>query len=139
MDTAACARHDCPAFPACLQVCTAQYFVWWMCLLPLVLPQIPWPTPPPLLKAAAVWGLMQLHWLAWAYLLEFKGLPVHLGVWLASLLFLVSNVMVVVQLLRHVSKDRSLLAQSLSIGEGQPEGVDGVTKCQDTGQKRKLQ
>ncbi len=59
-----------PPNPA--QVCTAQYFVWWLFLLPLVLHHVPRPVPPALLAAAAAWVAAQLHWLAWAYLLEFQ-------------------------------------------------------------------
>lgn len=54
------------------QVCTAQYFVWWLSLLPLSLPHIRWPPPKGLLLAGVLWGAAQLHWLGWAYLLEFK-------------------------------------------------------------------
>jgi hypothetical protein len=55
-----------------LQVCTAQYFVWWFSLLPLVLQHIRWPPPVSLVVAFALWGVAQLHWLAWGYALEFK-------------------------------------------------------------------
>ena len=51
---------------------TAQYFVWYFCLLPLVLPHIAWPPPSGLVWAAAAWLAVQLHWLAWAYSLEFQ-------------------------------------------------------------------
>ena len=116
------------------QVCTAQYFVWYLTFLPLVLPQLavarnrvgragvgtaatPGCIPnalctrhPPkthshiphtcsrpsvqgrLLVAAAAWGCCMAHWLAWAYLLEFRGSPVHLGVWGAGLAFLAAHV-----------------------------------------------
>ncbi|KAF5830243.1 Dol-P-Man alpha-1,4-mannosyltransferase-like protein [Dunaliella salina] len=122
-------------FVAFNKVCTAQYFVWWMCLMPLVMPRISWPLPPSLLRAATFWAAMQLHWLAWAYLLEFQGQPVHLGIWFASLLFLVSNVMLVVQLLRHVDKSNSFLTRSLfalkgsgSIGETPDIGNEDVDR-----------
>ncbi|GFH23381.1 GPI mannosyltransferase I, partial [Haematococcus lacustris] len=54
------------------QVCTAQYFVWWLSLVPLVLQHIAWPPPRGLLLAAGAWAAAQLHWLAWAYQLEFQ-------------------------------------------------------------------
>ncbi len=56
----------------CSQVCTAQYFVWWLCLLPLVLHNIPWPVPKGLVASAALWVITQLLWLGCAYLLEFQ-------------------------------------------------------------------
>lgn len=42
--------------------------------------------------AAAAWAAAAAHWLAWAYLLEFRGAPVHLAVWAAGLVFLAANV-----------------------------------------------
>ena len=38
------------------------------------------------------------HWLLWAYLLEFEGRGVHLGVWAAGLLFMAANVWLVCEL-----------------------------------------
>ena len=38
-----------------------------------------------------VWAAAAAHWLAWAYLLEFRGAAVHLGVWAAGLVFLAAN------------------------------------------------
>jgi phosphatidylinositol glycan class M len=76
--------------------------VWFFSLLPLVVPRIPWPLPPGLKAALGCWVLCQLHWLFWAYLLEFQGLAVHLFVWFASILFLGANTFLIVQLLRAV-------------------------------------
>lgn len=45
-----------------------------------------------LLAALAAWAAAAAHWLAWAYALEFRGHPVHLGVWAAGLVFLGVNV-----------------------------------------------
>lgn len=42
--------------------------------------------------AATAWVLATGHWLGWAYLLEFQGEPVHLGVWAAGLAFVAANV-----------------------------------------------
>ena len=67
-----------------------------------------------LLAALAVWAAAQLHWLAWAYSLEFRGAAVHLGVWAASLMFLAANVVLIVQLLRSFSAPSSFREQSLA-------------------------
>lgn len=72
-----------------MQVCTAQYFVWWLTLLPFVLPDVDftgiiWPS--------VLWVLSQLHWLLWAYLLEFQGKAVHPQVWCASICMLAANI-----------------------------------------------
>lgn len=73
------------------QVITAQYFVWFFCLLPLVLPwsnmKLNWKG----LSCIILWVGAQLHWLMWGYLLEFKGKNVFLQLWIASILFLAAN------------------------------------------------
>ncbi len=44
------------------------------------------------LWAVAAWMLAAGHWLAWAYLLEFQGIPAHMGVWAAGVAFVAANV-----------------------------------------------
>ncbi|PON39285.1 Mannosyltransferase, DXD [Parasponia andersonii] len=79
------------AFVAFNKVITAQYFVWFFCLLPLVLPwssmKLKWKG----LSCVIVWVGAQLHWLMWGYFLEFKGKNVFLQLWMASILFLAAN------------------------------------------------
>ena len=58
-----------------------------------------------------------------AYLLEFQGLPVHLGIWVASLHFLTSNVLLVIQLLHHVESSSSFIRVSASCADVGREGV----------------
>lgn len=81
-----------------LQVVTAQYFVWFFCLLPLILPwsnmKLKWEG----LSCILVWIGAQLHWLMWGYLLEFKGINVFLQLWLAGLLFLAANTFVLIMI-----------------------------------------
>ena len=105
-------------FVAFNKVSTAQYFVWYYSLLPLVLPFLPWPPPRPLAVALGAWVLTQLHWLAWAYLLEFQGWGVYLPLWGASCLFLVANAGLMAALLRVYSPTRSFLGLSLEGGQG---------------------
>ena len=62
--------------------------------------------------ALAGWAAAQLHWLGWAYLLEFQGRPVFLGVWAASLVFLAANAALLVQLLRSFRAAVSFRTQS---------------------------
>jgi GPI mannosyltransferase 1 subunit M len=77
------------AFVAFNKVCTAQYFVWVIFLLPSILPRLP-----------AMWGLGSFWlaatsmWLAMGWCLEFAGQPVHLLVWAAGLVFLIANVLI---------------------------------------------
>ncbi|KAL0342991.1 UNVERIFIED_CONTAM: GPI mannosyltransferase 1 [Sesamum angustifolium] len=64
-----------------VQVITAQYFVWFFCLLPLILP---WSNMKLVWKGLAciiLWIGAQTNWLAWAYLLEFRGKNVFFQLW----------------------------------------------------------
>ncbi|XP_074274561.1 GPI mannosyltransferase 1 [Silene latifolia] len=89
------------AFVAFNKVITAQYFVWFFCLLPLVLPwskmKLKWEG----FFCILGWMGTQLHWLMWGYLLEFKGRNVFLQLWIASLLFLFANSIVLIAIVRH--------------------------------------
>lgn len=109
------------AFVAFNKVSTAQYFVWYYCLLPLVLPNLPWPMPRRLQAALGGWVAAQLHWLLWGYLLEFQGLGVFLGLWFASLVFLAANTWLMVTLLQCFSCTQSFLALSI-------EHLQGISK-----------
>lgn len=99
------------------QVCTAQYFAWYLSLLPLALPSLNvgqhrvrpmWgfgilassSSQGRLLVASGCWLAAQLHWLAWAYALEFRGREVFLQLWAASILFFGANVALLCVLLR---------------------------------------
>ena len=83
-----------------MQVCTAQYFVWWFTLLPLVLPKLDLSWRTGILQAIGVWVTAQAHWLAWAYMLEFEGMAVHLQVWLASIAMCAATVYLMKELIR---------------------------------------
>eukprot|EP00899_Mesostigma_viride_P019500 jgi/Mesvir1/27551/Mv07306-RA.2 len=89
------------AFVAFNKVCTAQYFVWYFCLLPLVLASAPVHRSRRGLASLASWGMTQGHWLFWAYRLEFLGESVFLHVWVASVLFFCSNVWVICEVILH--------------------------------------
>ncbi|KAJ4832782.1 hypothetical protein Tsubulata_018796, partial [Turnera subulata] len=89
------------AFVAFNKVITAQYFVWFFCLLPLILPwsklKLKWEG----ICCMLLWMGAQTHWLLWGYLLEFKGRNVFLQLWLASLAFLAANTYVLITFIRH--------------------------------------
>ena len=53
----------------------------------------------PISIVTALWVVAQLHWLSWAYLLEFQGMSVFLGIWLAGLFFLAANTALICQLM----------------------------------------
>lgn len=89
------------AFVSFNKVITAQYFVWFFCLLPLILPwsrmKLKWKG----FICISIWMGSQLHWLMWAYLLEFKGRNVFLPLWMASILFLAASTCVLLMLIHH--------------------------------------
>ncbi|KAK9092492.1 hypothetical protein Syun_027403 [Stephania yunnanensis] len=89
------------AFVAFNKVITAQYFVWFFCLLPLILPwstmKLKWEG----FSCIVVWMGAQIHWLMWGYLLEFKGKNVFIPLWVASLLFLAANTWVLVKIIQR--------------------------------------
>lgn len=92
------------AFVAFNKVVTAQYFVWWFMLLPLVIPAIVRSSRRNQVAFALfIWLIAQLHWLAWAYALEFEGAQVYERLWLASIAFFAANIWLIVNVVRsHV-------------------------------------
>ncbi|KAL9242493.1 hypothetical protein vseg_016485 [Gypsophila vaccaria] len=100
LDLPFCFLAQTVAFVAFNKVITAQYFVWFFCLLPLVLPwskmKLRWEG----VFCILCWMGTQLHWLMWGYLLEFKGWNVFLQLWIASLLFLAANSVVLISIIR---------------------------------------
>ncbi|PUU82699.1 PIG-M-domain-containing protein [Tuber borchii] len=96
------AKHDLPvtmfaqtfAFVSFNKVCTSQYFMWYIVLLPFYLPgsvllRRPWLGG----VALVLWAVSQAVWLEQGYELEFLGKATFVpGLWVASLLFFAVNV-----------------------------------------------
>lgn len=84
-----------------MQVMTAQYFVWFFCLLPLILPwskiKLKWEG----LTKTFLWIGAQTHWLLWGYLLEFKGKNVFIQLWVASIIFLAANTYILISIIHN--------------------------------------
>jgi GPI mannosyltransferase 1 subunit M len=77
-------------FVAQNKVITAQYFTWYLCILPLCSDQFRLTRR--VRYALLLLGISILVWLSTAYCLEMQGMSVHRIVWIASLFFFVANV-----------------------------------------------
>jgi phosphatidylinositol glycan class M len=79
------------AFVALNKVVTAQYFTWYLVLLPLCSGEIEW-SRPRLQASLAILGWSVAAWLGTAYCLEMLGMAVHRTVFAASILFFAANI-----------------------------------------------
>ena len=81
------------AFVALNKVCTSQYFLWYLALLPLYLPYSTFLARPYFgLSALALWVAAQVLWLQQGFQLEFLGKSTFVpGLWIAGLLFYASS------------------------------------------------
>lgn len=84
------------------KVCTSQYFIWYLCLLPAALPKMGLTFRNGILLLL-MWLAGQGLWLAQAYYLEFVGKPLFLHVWAAGLIFLVANTFILCYLMSSYS------------------------------------
>ena len=85
------------AFVAFNKVSTAQYFVWYLCWFCLRLERALELLDQRLIVA---WVVAMGNWLFWAYLLEFRGMPVHLFIWASGILWFFVNIVGVRMLMR---------------------------------------
>eukprot|EP00980_Cylindrotheca_fusiformis_P006692 scaffold1398_cov116-Cylindrotheca_fusiformis.AAC.9 len=88
------------------KVITAQYFTWYLCLLPLCSDSLMLTRR--VQVALSALGLSIVFWLGSAYCLEMLGLPVHRLVWVASILYFFANVNLMGALLRSYTAKQSL-------------------------------
>ncbi|KAJ8699966.1 GPI mannosyltransferase 1 [Pleurotus ostreatus] len=81
------------------KVCTSQYFLWYLILLPLIIPHLAL-TRNQVIAYISVWFGTQALWLSEAYKLEFLGGNVFLGLWVRSLVYVLGNGWVLAGLMR---------------------------------------
>lgn len=77
------------AFVAFNKVSTAQYFVWYLCWFCV---RVERATEKIDGRWVLAWPAALGFWLFWAYLLEFRGLEVHLFLWIAGLVWFWVNI-----------------------------------------------
>lgn len=92
------------AFVAYNKVITAQYFTWFICLLPAALGTLPadhFSMLPAhrILISSAIWSMSVIFWLYEAYLLEFAGVNTFQLIWIATLVFHAANTLCISELL----------------------------------------
>lgn len=91
------------AFVAFNKVCTAQYFIWWIALLPLALVNndLKDKKRGKLLIVGGIWFIVELSWNIGAYLLEIRGVSVFDLIFLSCLAFFLANIYLIYILIVH--------------------------------------
>ncbi|KAJ1966901.1 GPI mannosyltransferase 1 [Dispira parvispora] len=104
------------AFVAYNKVVTAQYFMWYFSLLPLVLPETSLKLRWRGLCMLLAWVVSQGAWLRYAYLLEFLGESTFSSLWIAGAAFFLVNNWILVQIINHYRPCHTLRVFSKSFG-----------------------
>ena len=82
------------------KVVTAQYFLWYVSLLPVTVSSMDIGVVQFLITLILPWLITEVHWLAWGYRIEFLGKSSFEGIHAASVLFFLVNVYILVSLVR---------------------------------------
>ncbi|KAJ5096433.1 hypothetical protein NUU61_005789 [Penicillium alfredii] len=100
------------AFVTFNKVCTSQYFLWYLVLLPFYLPSSSFIRRPALgISAAGLWVLGQALWLHQGYNLEFLGRSAFVpGLFLAALFFFAVNIWILGIIIQDGGDDATINA-----------------------------
>ncbi|KAI4197532.1 MAG: hypothetical protein LQ350_005847 [Teloschistes chrysophthalmus] len=92
------------AFVAFNKVCTSQYFLWYLILLPFYLPYSSFLSKPRLgITALVLWIAAQANWLHQAYRLEYLGRSTFIpGLWISGLVFFGVNVWILDTIVKDI-------------------------------------
>ncbi|CAG8613007.1 8947_t:CDS:2 [Dentiscutata erythropus] len=88
-------------FVAYNKVCTSQYFMWYICLFPLIIHSTAIKFKYKGFLMLFAWISGQAIWLYQAYLLEFLGENTFLRIWMASIAFFVINIWILTEIVKN--------------------------------------
>jgi phosphatidylinositol glycan class M len=91
------------AFVSFNKVCTAQYFVWWIALLPLALinSDLKDLKRKKLILVLLLWFILELSWNVGAYLLEIRGVSAFNLIFVSCFGFFMANIYLMYVLITH--------------------------------------
>jgi len=107
------------AFVALNKVCTSQYFIWFLMLVPLYLPNSSLLSKPRLgITAGALWVGAQALWLWEGYELEFLGRSTFVpGLWGSGLLFYAVNMWILGIIVDDIGKKATKTVSVYTLGD----------------------
>jgi phosphatidylinositol glycan class M len=90
------------------KVCTAQYFVWWMAILPLALTNSEFKEKKrrEFYAIGFIWLILEVSWNFGAYLVEIKGENAFLLIFVSCIAFFVGNVYLIRALIMNHNPKR---------------------------------
>ncbi|PKY43055.1 hypothetical protein RhiirA4_398220 [Rhizophagus irregularis] len=89
------------AFVIYNKVCTSQYFMWYICLFPLIIQSTTIRFFYKGLFMLLTWIVGQALWLYQAYNLEFLGENTFFSIWLASIVFFAANIWILTEIVQN--------------------------------------
>ncbi|RHZ87750.1 hypothetical protein Glove_30g63 [Diversispora epigaea] len=89
------------AFVTYNKVCTSQYFMWYICLFPLIIQSTKINLKYKGFFMLSAWAGSQAFWLYQAYQAEFLGENTFLRIWMAGVTFFIVNVWILTELIKN--------------------------------------